>query len=210
MLLRQFITTLFVFLFCASVFAQAGEQNPYETVQSVAQQTFERIKENKDAIKKDPEVLRTVMEEELLPHIDYQFAAFKVLGKHFRSVPEDKLVEYVQTFRRYLITTYAVVMGYYDDQEVIFEPSGSYQDKKAITVRAVIKDDQRPDIKLAFQVRKDNKTNEWKAYDMIAEGVSVIDSKRSEFESIIRQDGIEKVIAIMNEQINQPIVLDND
>jgi phospholipid transport system substrate-binding protein len=208
--LKQLTTILGIYMLSLGAFAQTPEQNPYETVQSVAQQTFERIKENKDAIKQNPEVLRTVMEEELLPHIDYQFAAFKVLGKHFRSVPEDKLVEYVQTFRRYLITTYAVVMGYYDDQEVIFEPSGSYKDKKAITVRAVIKDDQRPDIKLAFQVRKDSKTNEWKAYDMIAEGVSVVDSKRSEFESIIRQDGIDKVIAIMNEQINQPIVLDND
>ncbi len=210
MFLKQLTTILGIYMLSLGAFAQTPEQNPYETVQSVAQQTFERIKENKDAIKQNPEVLRTVMEEELLPHIDYQFAAFKVLGKHFRSVPEDKLVEYVQTFRRYLITTYAVVMGYYDDQEVIFEPSGSYKDKKAITVRAVIKDDQRPDIKLAFQVRKDSKTNEWKAYDMIAEGVSVVDSKRSEFESIIRQDGIDKVIAIMNEQINQPIVLDND
>lgn len=210
MFLKQLTTILGIYMLSLSAFAQTAEQNPYQKVQSVAQQTFERMKENKDAIKQDPEVLRTVMEEELLPHIDYQFAAFKVLGKHFRSVPEDKLVEYVQTFRRYLITTYAVVMGYYDDQEVIFEPSGSYEDKKAITVRAVIKDDERPDINLAFQVRKDSKTNEWKAYDMIAEGVSVVDSKRSEFESIIRQDGIDKVIAIMNEQINQPIVLDND
>ena len=209
-MLRRLITTVLALTICVNAWAQTEVQNPYVKVQTVAEKTFLRMKENKDAIDNDPEVLRIIMEEELMPHIDYQFAAYKVLGKNFRSVPREKIVEYVKTFRKYLITTYAVVMGYYDDQEVTFEPPSSVEGKNVITVRAVIKDDGAPDIKLAFQVRKDKKTGEWKAYDMVAEGISVIDSKRSEFESIIRQDGIDKVIAIMNEQINKPIKLDND
>lgn len=192
------------------VHAQTTASNPYVLVQDVAAGTFERIKNEQAKIESDPEHLRKIMEEELLPHIDYQFAAFKVLGKHFRSVPREKLAEYVKVFREYLITTYAVAMGYYNDQEVEFAPAGSIEGKKAITVRAVVKDPGRPDIKIAFQVRRSGKTKEWKAYDMVAEGISLIDAKRSEFESVLRQDGIDKVIAIMRESIERPIELEKE
>ena len=42
---------------------------------------------------------------------------------------------------------------------------------------------------------------------MVAEGISLLSSKRSEFESILRQDGIEKVIELMQQKIKDPIVL---
>lgn len=184
---------------------EVNEQNPYALVKEAGQKTFDRIKTSQAQIEKDPEELRTIMKEELLPYIDYQFAAFKVLGKYFKSVPKDKLSEYVQVFRQYLITTYAVAMGYYDNQKVTFEPEGDFSDKKSVTVRAVVQDPGRPDIKVAFQVRKDSRTNEWKAYDMVAEGISLLDSKRSEFEPILRQEGIDAVLKLMREKIEQPV-----
>ena len=186
---------------------EVNEQNPYALVQDVANRTFERIKANQEAIKADPEMLRTIMEEELVPHIDYKFAAFMVLGKHFKSVPQEKMGEYISVFRQYLITTYAIAMGYYDNQTVVFEPESRFDDKKSVTVRAVVQDPDRPEIKIAFKVRKDSKTNEWKAYDMVAEGISLLNSKRSEFESILRQDGIDSVIALMRDKIGQPVEL---
>lgn len=206
--LKKFV--LIALLTFASVtgnaFAQdVDEQNPYALVKTVGLQTFDRIKASQTEIAADPEVLRTIMKEELLPHIDYQFAAFMVLGKYFKTVPKDKLSEYVQVFREYLITTYAVAMGYYDNQTVTFEPEGDFADKKSVTVRAVVQDPERPEIKVAFKVRKDNRTNEWKAYDMVAEGISLLNSKRSEFEPILRQEGIDAVIKLMREKIEQPV-----
>lgn len=132
-----------------------------------------------------------------------------VLGNQARKVPKQKLGEFVNVFREYLVTTYANAMGYYDDQTVSFEPAGDYSDKKIVTVRALIQDEGKPDIKVAFKVRKDRRTNQWGAYDMVAEGISLLSSKRSEFESILRQEGIETVIALMQKKIDNPIVLQN-
>ena len=189
---------------------EINDQNPYQLVKGVATKTFDRIKANQEQIKQDPEMLRTIMEEELVPHIDYKFSAFMVLGKHFKSVPKEKMGEYISVFRQYLITTYAVAMGYYDNQEVIFEPESNFEDQKSVTVRAVVQDPERPEIKIAFKVRKDSKTNEWKAYDMVAEGISMLNSKRSEFESILRQEGIDSVIALMRDKIGKPVELNQD
>lgn len=181
--------------------------NPHTMIQVAASETFSRMKNEQALIAQNPEHLRTIMRENLLPHVDYKYSAFMVLGNQARNVPKQQLGEFVNVFREYLVTTYANAMGYYDDQTVAFEPAGDYDDKKIVTVRALIQDTGKPDIKVAFKVRKDRKTNQWAAYDMVAEGISLLSSKRSEFESILRQDGIEKVIELMQQKIDDPIVL---
>lgn len=187
-----------------------AEQNPYKILQEVATKTFSRIKAEQAIVQQDPEQLKVIVEDELLPYIDYKFAGAKVLGKHFKSVPRNQIPLFFEEFRKYLIATYAVALAQYEDQDVLFEPEKDFDGKKAVTVRALIKDDDRPDIKIAFKVRRNSKTKEWKAYDMVAEGISVLSSKRSEFESILRQEGIERVIAIMQEKNAQKITLKQD
>jgi phospholipid transport system substrate-binding protein len=207
--IKWLVSAFSAVLLLTSVSANAAEQdNPYLMIQEVAGETFARMKTEKDAIQQDPELLRKVMEEELLPYIDYNFSAFKVLGKYTRKVPREKLLEFISVFREYLITSYAVALGYYDDQQVEFAPALDFSDRSDVTVRAVIKDGNRPDIKVAFKVRLDRKSNKWQAYDMVAEGISLLSSKRSEFESILRTEGIDKVIEVMRESIEQPIVLE--
>ena len=201
---------IFIAFFTHSLsYAQADtdSNNPHTMIQAAASETFSRMKNEQALITQNPEHLRTIMRENLLPHVDYKYSAFMVLGNQARNVPKQQLGEFVNVFREYLVTTYANAMGYYDDQTVSFEPAGNYDDKKNVTVRALIQDTGKPDIKVAFKVRKDRKSNQWAAYDMVAEGISLLSSKRSEFESILRQDGIEKVIELMQQKINNPIVL---
>ena len=208
--MRNQINLLFVgfILLISSGLTKAQEVNPYQMLQDVAMVTFERIKSERQEIEKDPEKLRTVMEEELLPYVDYNFSALKVLGKHFRTVPKDKVPEFIRVFREYLITTYALALAYYNGQEVVFQPMKEVGNEKTITVRAVVKEPGRPDINIAFKLRKNSKTNEWKAYDMVAEGISLLSSKQSEFASILRQEGIQAVIDLMNRKNGQPINLE--
>lgn len=193
-----------------SAFAEVtDEKNPYNLIEQVGLKTFARIKKEQPLIKQDPEVLRTIVREELLPFIDYRFSAFKVLGKHFRKAKKEELIEFVTVFRDYLVTTYAVALGYYDNQTVQFAPAKELEAKdKHVVVRALIQDKNRPEIKISFSLRKDSKTDQWKAYDMVAEGVSMLSSKQSEFESILRQQGIRTVIDLMKDKIENPIVFD--
>ncbi|WP_158973093.1 phospholipid-binding protein MlaC [Paraglaciecola sp. L3A3] len=189
---------------------QADELNPYEMIQVVANKTFDRIKSEQPEIEKNPELLRTIMEEELLPHIDYNFSALKVLGNNFKKVPKDKIPEYISVFRSYLITTYSIALSYYKNQQVEFQPTREIDDETAVTVRAIIKDPNRPDINISFKLRKNKRTNEWKTYDMVAEGISMLSSKQSEFEAILRKDGIQAVIDLMKGAIAKPLVLESN
>ena len=195
--MKKFINVFFAI--CSLVLAnsaiaqlQQEENNPHLMIQDAATTTFNRMKNEKSLIAQNPEHLRTIMRENLLPHVDYKYSAFMVLGNQARKVPKQKLGEFVNVFREYLVTTYANAMGYYDDQTVSFEPAGDYSDKKIVTVRALIQDEGKPDIKVAFKVRKDRRTNQWGAYDMVAEGlvcyrVSAVSLNQSCVKKVLKQ-----------------------
>ena len=57
---------------------------------------------------------------------------------------------------------------------------------------------------MAFKVRKSGKGDEWKAYDMVAEGISMLQNEIKQYEPVMRTAGIEKVIEIMRERIAKP------
>lgn len=179
--------------------------NPQVMLEKATNATFERIELDQDNIKSNPDHLRAIIEQELMPHIDHKFAAFKVLGKQFRSVPKDKIPEYVSEFKQYLISNFAVALSGYGGQELVFEPAKDAVGQKGMTVKAIIRQAGTPDIHISFKLRKVKKTQEWKTYDLEAEGISLLSSKRSEFASIIRQQGIQGVIELMKSNNSKPL-----
>ena len=201
---RLFIA-ITVLCFSFTVGAQPSE--PYQLVEDVANKTFNTIKREQVKIKQNPDTLRVIINQELMPHVYYKFSALKVLSKNLRSVPKDRVDEYIDVFREYLVTSLAVALSYYTDQEVVFEPARDVGSDRDISIKALIKDPGAPDIHLAFKLRIDSEVNEWKVYDILAEGISLLSSKESEFAPILRTDGIQAVIDNMHTSNNAPIKL---
>ncbi|WP_340680838.1 ABC transporter substrate-binding protein [Paraglaciecola sp.] len=183
----------------------AEQINPQVTLEKVANATFARIELDQQITESDPDHLRVIIEEELMPYIDHKFAAFKVLGKQFRSVPKDKIPEFVDEFKQYLISNFAMVLASYGGQELLFEPVKDPENQKDMTVKAIIRKAGTPDIHISFKLRKSKQTQEWKTYDLVAEGISLLSSKQSEFASLIRQQGIQAVIDEMKNKNRQSL-----
>ena len=183
----------------------AALNNPQVLLQQVTSATFERIELEQQSIQSNPDHLRDIIEQELMPYVDHRFAAFKVLGSQFRSVPKDKIPEFVDEFKQYLISNFAVALAGYGGQELLFEPVNVTENQKNMDIRAIIRQADRPDINISFKLRKTKSTQEWKTYDLVAEGISLLSSKRSEFASIIRQQGIQAAIDVMKNKNSKPL-----
>ena len=178
--------------------------DPYVFVKDVATATFAEMKQNQALIKNDPQALRKIVEQQLMPHVDHIYAALSVLGTQAKDIPRDKLGLFFEQFRLYLLTTYSNSLRNYTNQIVEFEPSRPIKNEKIVSVKGTIKEIGKPDITITFQVRR-NKENQWKAFDLVAEGISMVQSKRAEFAPIIRQKGIDTVIEFMQQKsIQQP------
>ncbi len=196
------ITVIVLMWIAVPTIAQTEFDDPYLFVKTVGTSAFSQIKKDQQLINSDATYTRVIVEQQLMPHIDHVYAALSVLGTAAKDVPRDKLDEYFGHFKRYLITTYANALSQYTNQVVEFEPSRPLDGRKTVSVKANIKEPGKPDIQIIFQVRR-NKEGQWKAYDLVAEGISMVQSKRSEFAPILRQKGIDAVIAFMREQSNK-------
>ncbi len=190
-----------------SVAKEVDKTDSYEMMKLVSQNLFERLKTEKEALRENPEQLKVVVEEELMPYIDHRYSALKVLGSHLKKEKNKQNVrDFVEAFRAYLVTSYAQVLTLYTDQAVKFEPKQKVADNKRITsVKVDVIDAPRPDIKLEFKLRKNKKSGEWLAFDLVAEGVSLLSSKQSEWSSKLRTEGIPAVSQELIQLSQKPI-----
>lgn len=146
-----------------------------------------------------------IVEEELMPYVNEQYAALKLLGPNLKGAKREDVAEFVKAFRAYLVTNYAQVLTQYTNQTIEFGPEMPLEeDCRITTVKVEILDAPRPNIKLEFKLRQE-KSGEWKAFDMIAEGISLLSSKQSEWSGKIRQEGILAVAKELEQLANQPI-----
>jgi phospholipid transport system substrate-binding protein len=169
--------------------------------------TFKRFADEQTDIRKTPDILKNIVREELMPYVDYRYAALKVIGvKNYNQTTKQSRADFVTVFREYLVTSYAQVFTLYKQQEVEFEPERNFSKSRVVAVRTSVLDPNRPAIDISFRVRKNKKTLEWKAYDMVAEGVSLLDSKQAELSGLIRQKGLPYVTEMLKIKSDKEIV----
>lgn len=205
---------LIAWIFVVSLFSATANANieqvqtdPFKLVRVVADGLFSRIASEQDAIQKDPEVLRTVVLEQLAPSINHKYAAAKILGSHYKKTTKEQRERFYAAFKDYLVATYAGILTLYKDQKVIFEPAYPIKGKKVVLVRTRVLDEGKPDIDIGFKLRLSKKSGNWSAYDMVANGISVLDSKRAELENLIRQQGLDSVTKLLQDKAAKPIVV---
>ena len=189
----RILSYLFFILFSLSSHAATAPSSPYDTINSTGDKLFSRIAASQQELTKFPELMRDIVEEELMPVIDYRYASFKILGKHLKNTSKEQREKFVQSMRHYLVRTYANALNQYNDQQVIYEKGQLKADAKMASVNVTIVDGKSPDIHLTFQMRKNKKTGQWKAYDMVVEGISLLSSKRAELAGRIAKHGIDQV-----------------
>ncbi|MFQ6372934.1 phospholipid-binding protein MlaC [Shewanella sp. YIC-542] len=205
-MLKRLISTLAALCLLLPAMTQAAPvikqyQNPYEMIKEVADQTFNRFKQDQSQIKAEPDHLKTIVSEELMPYVDARYAAYKVLGPYLQETTKAQRNAFVTAFESYLIATYAQAFTAYTDQTVQFAKARDFASERMVDVGVQIVDATRPPIKLEFKVRR-LKDGTWKAFDMVAEGVSLLSSKQSEVTAMVRQKGIDAVITLLQEKGN--------
>lgn len=185
---------VFLLMFTTSAFSsEMVSTSPYVVLKNIGTKLFSRISANQQEIKKFPALMQVIVEEELMPSIDYRYASYRILGKHLRNTSKKQRTEFVSSMRNYLARTYASALMQYRNQQVIFEPEKSVKNKKIVAVKLQIVDSNKPTIDVTFKMRLNKKTGEWKAFDMTVEGISLLSSKKVELSKRIAKYGIEQV-----------------
>ncbi|MBV4412983.1 phospholipid-binding protein MlaC [Enterobacteriaceae bacterium YMB-R22] len=206
----MFKRLLMVAMLAIAPLAMAADQsNPYKLMNEAAQKTFDRLKNEQSQIRQNPNYLRNVVEQELLPYVQVKYAGALVLGRYYKGATPAQRDAYFAAFREYLKQAYGQALAMYHGQTYQIAPEQPLGDKNIVAIRVTINDPNgRPPVRLDFQWRKNSQTGNWQAFDMIAEGVSMITTKQNEWSDLLRTKGVDGLTEQLRAISRQPITLD--
>ncbi|HHV6870990.1 phospholipid-binding protein MlaC [Haemophilus influenzae] len=201
--------TIFTFAFTALLVTRTAiaETNPYVLMQQASDKLFSDIQANQSKIKQDPNYLRTIVRNDLLPYVNLEYAGSKVLGSYYKSTSAEQREKFFKTFGDLIEQKYAQALTNYSNQKIQIESEKELGDDNFVNIRVnIIQTNGVAPILLDFKWRKGNKSGEWKAYDMAAAGVSMLEDTIKNWVGILNKQGIDTLITKMQQSASQPII----
>ena len=174
--------------------APAAAQSPQQIVQQIADQMGTALKGHRREYKQDKSKLVAVINSILLPHFDTTYAALLVLGRYARTATPQQIGEFRQAFYNALIDRYAEGLVNYRQGRVTILPGRPASDRgRRDIVRTEVALDDGRKIAVDYVFRRDSE-GQWKAFDVVIEGISYIAAYRSQVGEEIRRTSLDALI----------------
>jgi phospholipid transport system substrate-binding protein len=176
----------------AAATAAASGDGPYEVVQAAAQGMLTDLDKDRAGYRRDPQKVGALVDKYLLPHFDTEYSARLVLGQYWRNATPDQRQHFIDAFYHSLLTNYgSALVDFTADRLKIF-PTKPDADATRATVRTEVKRDNGDRVSVNYYMRKTPQG--WKAWDVVIDGISYVNSYREDFGPQIEQQGIDAVI----------------
>ena len=188
------VAAVFIFSTPFMVFAADGAASPDSPALLVEQTTTQilaAIRQERETISVEPARIRQLVDQIVVPHMDFVRVARLALGKQWRRVSADQQARFVDVFRTMLMRTYVSALTEFTDVSISYRPARMSRDGRRAAVRADIRYGNEG---IVLEYRLYHHDNVWKAYDIVVQGVSLVASYRASFTSEIRRNGIDALI----------------
>ncbi|MDE2157243.1 MAG: ABC transporter substrate-binding protein [Xanthomonadaceae bacterium] len=177
----------------------AAQQAPEQIVQSIADQLATAIDGHRDELKQHKEKLIGIIDEVFLPHFDVDYASILVLGQHAREATPAQRERFAKAFYNSITHRYAEgLLNYTRGRVKVLPFNGDLNDKRSVVRTQVVLDDGKL-VAIDYAFRK-TRTGDWKAYDVIIEGISYVTNYRNQVDAEIRKVGINQLITNLETQ----------
>jgi phospholipid transport system substrate-binding protein len=165
---------------------------PSQLIESSANMLLSGIDAHRAEFRKDPTGLYALVESTLLPHFDTPYAAQLVLGQHWRNATPEQRKRFVDAFYKSLLYTYGDAMVDFTGDRLKVLPTKVADTDERATVRTEIKRSNGTKVGVNYSLRKVN--GEWKAWDVVIDGISYVKSYREDYGAEVQQKGLDAVI----------------
>ena len=200
---KKTLTILFLFLFLpfsSSLHAQAPakDQAPEEMVRQITTDVLDAIKGDKGLQAGDKQKALALAEKKVLPHLDFTEMTRLAAGRTWNTANAEQKERLVAAFRAMLVRTYANAIDVYRGQTMMVEPARVPTSATETTVRNRYVSPGRRPTPVDYLMRKT--AGEWKIYDIVVDGISLVLTYRSQFEDSARSAGVEGLIKQLQEK----------
>lgn len=123
----------------------------------------------------------------IYPHADFDLISSLVLGKMWKEASPVEKDGFKREFQTLLIRTYSRAFIEFKDWSIRFLPVNPEEDERKVVVKTEI---LQPGLQpIAVNYRMLNNRGEWKVYDIMIEGVSLVTNYRTSFKNEVERTG---------------------
>lgn len=145
---------------------------------------------------------RIVRFSELLNHnFDVETIGKWVLGRYWRTATDAEKAEYLKLFEQYVVITYVERFNQYSGEKLKVIKSVSEPGEDSLVYSEIQRPTGGEPIRVDWRVRSD--ADVYKIIDVYVEGISMSQTQRKEFSSVIRSNGgtVEGLLTALRTQI---------
>jgi phospholipid transport system substrate-binding protein len=164
---------------------------PQIPIEKASSQIKEKLK-NKD-FAKDFIKVNDYVAEVIAPHTDFDKISRLVVGKHWKTASAEEKNNFKQEFKKLLVRTYSRAFFDFDQWTIRFLPLNmesavkKVKNTEAVIVKTEILQPGKPPFSLNYRMWKVD--GDWKVYDMMIEGISLVKNYRKSIGTRIKKSG---------------------
>jgi phospholipid transport system substrate-binding protein len=177
-----------LFLSLASLSYQVSAEDllpPQQAIQATSSQLHEKL-QDKQFTKNFLKVTEYV-NDVIKPHTDFDRIAALVLGKAWKAATSDERERFKNEFQTLLVRTYSRAFVEFKEWDLRFVPLQLESGATKVIVKTEVLQPGKAPVGVDYRMALNN--GEWKAYDIIIEGVSLVTNYRTTFSNEIQTKG---------------------
>ncbi len=141
--------------------------------------------------------VKNAIHQIVLPAFDVNIMSRSVIGKHYwdEATPAQK-DHFISKFTTQVIQVYSAPLKQYDHDQIKFYPHrGGISENNRVVVHSMIFRPNGQQIPVDYRLVFNN--GRWKVYDFSVEGVSMVESYRSQYITTLEEGGVRALIGRM-------------
>ena len=202
--IRRSLIFLFIFCVLAAALPQtapAGE--PTTQVKQTVDAVLEVLRDKEMKKPEKKEIRRKKIRETVDKRFDFEEMSRRSLALHWKKRTPEEQKEFVTLYSDLLENTYIKKIERYENEKVVY--TGEKVDGLFASVKTNIVTDKDVEIPIEYRLLK-KADGKWEAYDVIIEGVSLVNNYRNQFNSIIRSHSYEELVKrLKNKALKEPL-----
>ncbi len=127
---------------------------------------------------------------------DFEEMAKRTLGREWKPLSEPQRREFVDLFTALLVRSYSGRIEGYSGEQVEYLNERTKGDYAEVRTRVV-----SGKVEIPLSYRMINRSGNWRVYDVVADGVSLVRNYRSQFSKILDSESFDALLSKMREKV---------
>jgi len=185
-----------------ALFLNAGQaismNSPTDSMQCAVEEIMAILRDEQLNFPENNHYRRKLILTVIRHHFDFKEMSKLTLGAHWKKISDNDKDHFVDIFSQLIENSYINKIEAYSDEKIIFLRESIKENKSLVPT--LIKHNNL-DIPIHYKLHK--RQENWRVYDVVIEGVSLVQNYRTQFNSIIKKDKFAGLVRRIDEKLGK-------